>query len=64
MREFELVGGCHFSGVGLLGEVNFLLPLKRGMFCMHFSLHKGMSSWKTFLLIFNFVLWVIFFLPG
>jgi len=25
MRELELVGGCHFSGVGLLGFVSFVL---------------------------------------
>ncbi len=37
MRELELVGGCHFSEVGLLGVVSFVLMLKEGMFCLIFQ---------------------------
>lgn len=29
MRELELVGGCHYSGVGLLVVVSFVVMLKR-----------------------------------
>lgn len=63
MRALEVVDGCHYSGVGLLGVVSFVVMLKRGMFCMHSSLNAGMSSWKTIYLFFNFVLWVISFFP-
>lgn len=47
MRALEVVDGCHYCGVGLLGVVSFVVMLKRGMFCMHSSLNAGMSSWKT-----------------